>query len=335
MATGKRGGRGIKDRNVGSSAGIRPYKLDLAYASPAAFLTAKSLDGENSSSAEAGDLFYNSTSGSLELHNGTSFQSPGAGSKSVHIVGAHCTPVCSIKAGGAATGADTTETNVFLGKDYPQMVIYNTGTNTTRIAPQTVVDANCTDGLYLPSTDTDNVGCQINFGAAMPDLAATTGAPSCFTVGTDPAFFMEVKLGIPDISDYDMLFVGFVEPAAAYVATAAMTTPAHLTAAYDEKAGIGIDDTSGTIVTYTSLAGSDVKTDLAATAWADDAVKTLKVLVSAAGAVTYTIDGSADASAVAFSFADATVVTPMIIAVKGAAAADTPPIIEYIKYGHQ
>lgn len=77
MATGKRGGRGIKDRQIGASAGIRPFKLDLAYATEAAFLTAKSANGENSSSAEEGDFFYDSTVNALKVHNGTAWVTVG------------------------------------------------------------------------------------------------------------------------------------------------------------------------------------------------------------------------------------------------------------------
>jgi hypothetical protein len=217
------------------------------------------------------------------------------------------------------------------------MVVYNSGTNTTNEHPQVVVDANCCDGLQLPITNSDNVGVQICFGGSLPDLLASGVGPTKFTVGTDPAFYMKASLGIPDISDYDIFWVGFVEPAA-YVATAAMTTPAHLLAAYDEKAGIGVVDTAGDMDAQTSLAGSDTSTDLTVTDWVDDAVKQIAINVSAAGVVTYQWwdAGTEDTStgAVAFSFADTTIVTPMIIAVKGAAGTDTPPILEYIEWGY-
>jgi hypothetical protein len=337
MATGKRAGKGIKDRNLSDTAGIRPYKLDATYASPTAFLAAKSAEGVNSSSAEAGDWYIDSTTGERVEYDAA--LSAWVGGKNVAFKGAHCAPVCSIKAGSAATGADTTLTQVNLGNapGLPHMVVYNTGANTTRIAPQTVVDANCTDGLELPSTNTDNVGGTITFGAALTDLAATTGAKTCFTVGTDAAFFMEVKLGIPDVSDYDVLGIGFVEPAAAYVS--AIDTTAELQQAYDEKAMWCLADNAGDIDINTSLAGVDVNTDATVTDWVDDAVKTLRINVSAAGVVTYQLWAGAtedtSTGAVAFTFADATVVTPCIIYAKGAAAADTPPIIEHVKFGHQ
>lgn len=71
MATGIRRGAGIKDRNISESAGIQPHKLDLSYASESAFLTAKSNNDENSSSAEEGDFFYDSTANGLKVYNGT------------------------------------------------------------------------------------------------------------------------------------------------------------------------------------------------------------------------------------------------------------------------
>lgn len=352
MATMKRAGPGIKDHSVADAAGIRPYKIDAAYSGPAAFLTAKSAR-YNSSTAEPGDWFISTWDGSIvtyrprltaagagaSLIQGTSPTATWTGGKNVHIVGSQCAPVSNLAgvAGAVATGADTTITNVSLGYNYPNMAIYNSGANTTNENPITLVDANCTDGLQLPSTNTDNVGAQISFGTSLPNLLATPNCATNFKVGTDPAFFVEARIGIPDISDYDIFFVGFVEPAA-YVAAANMATAADLQTAYDEKAGIAIADNAGAINTYTSLAGADVATALTATAWADDAVKTLRVDVSAAGAVTYRLwaGNTEDTSlgTVAFSFADATIVTPMIILVKCANAADTPPILEYIKWGH-
>lgn len=261
-------------------------------------------------------------------------------SKNCYIKGARLAPVCSISSGGAATGADTTLTHVSLGYDLPPMVVYNSGANTTRIAPVPVVDANCCDGLYLPVTNTDNVGCQITFGASMPDLAATTGGRTCFTVGTDPAFYMKAAIGITDISEFDIMFVGFVGVEAAYVATAAMATTAHLQAAYDEKAGFSLGDNAGDVDINTSKAGADTNTDLTVTDWTDDDVMTMQVNVDAAGAVTYrwwdaTETEDTSTGAAAFSFTNGTVVTPMLIFVKCAANTDEPPILDDIQWGYQ
>ena len=64
---------GIRDNNVSEVGGIRPYKLDLVYATPAAFLTAKSSKGFGSTTAEVGDFFYDSTLGGLRVYDGTSW----------------------------------------------------------------------------------------------------------------------------------------------------------------------------------------------------------------------------------------------------------------------
>lgn len=252
--------------------------------------------------------------------------------KSVYINCANEASVTAcIKAGTAATGADTAVTHFQHGPAGIGSVLYNTGTNNGRIVPTATVDGDSVDGWAMPSTDSDNVGGTWTFGGSL--LSTETCPLSRFTVGTDPAFFMEVKMSIPNVSDYDVLGVGFVEPAASYVA--AIDTVAELQQAYDEKAMICLADTAGDIDFNTSLAGVDVNTDTDFTDWVDDAVKTLRVNVSAAGAVTYTIGGVADGNAVAFSFADTTVVQPCIIFAKGAAVTDTPPQIAYIKWGHQ
>lgn len=302
----------VTDVTVGSDA-----TGDLLYKSSATALARLGI-------GSAGDVLTVNSGGTLAVWSGKT-------KKYTKFNGSHVLPVCSRNLGGAASGADQTYTHCNLGYDLPPMLIYNHGTNTTRIAPRPVVDANCTDGLELPSTNADNVGCTLSFGGSLLSLNAQPTAPTCFTVGTDAAFYMQCKLGIPDVSDYDALFIGFVEPAAGYIA---ITDAATLIAAYDEKAGFAVNE--GDIFTYTSLAGSDVATDLTETDWADDGVHTLKILVSAAGVVTYEFDGSAAGGAVAFSFAPTTVVTPVIIAVKNAsAAADTPPIIETLEWGLQ
>lgn len=83
MATGKRGGPGIKDRNVSESAGLRPYKLDCAYASISAFLEDKAAKGSNSASAEEGDFFWHSGWNAWCTYSGG--QWVGNGSKEVDV----------------------------------------------------------------------------------------------------------------------------------------------------------------------------------------------------------------------------------------------------------
>jgi hypothetical protein len=79
MATADRNGKGIKARNISSSAGIRPYQLDIVYASSTAFLAAKKLDGQNSGSAEEGDWYYDSTLNTFQFYNGSAWVDAASG----------------------------------------------------------------------------------------------------------------------------------------------------------------------------------------------------------------------------------------------------------------
>lgn len=221
----------------------------------------------------------------------------------------------------AAANTDNTVNHIQFGPH--TFEVRNEQTNSD-IGGARVVDANSTNGWQIPNDNADNDGIEITQG-----ILNDPSAPYVFTVGTDGAFELRVKFGIPDVSDYDVCAVGFRE-VGAYVD--AINTPAAMEAAYDEKACISVE--SGALHALTSLAGSDTDTTLADT-WADDEVKELAILVSAAGAVTYEIDGAADANAVAFSFADATVVVPFMCFTKGGTAADTPPILEYYICGLQ
>ena len=221
----------------------------------------------------------------------------------------------------AAAATDNTVNHIKFGRT--AFEVRNEQANSD-IGGARVVDANSTTGWQIPNDNTDNDGIEITQG-----ILNDPSAPHVFTVGTDGAFELRVKLGVPDVSDYDVCHIGFRE-VGSYVD--AINTAAAHEAAYDEKAAIGHE--AGTMNTLTSLAGSDTDTTLADT-WADDEVKELAVLVSSAGAVTYEIDGSSDANAVAFSFADATVVVPYMIFCKAGTAADTPPILEYYYCGLQ
>ena len=74
MATAANKGPGKRNDFIGHGAGIQPHKLDLVVASEAAFLTAKSEDSINSSSAQEGDFFYDSTADQLKVHDGSAWQ---------------------------------------------------------------------------------------------------------------------------------------------------------------------------------------------------------------------------------------------------------------------
>lgn len=224
------------------------------------------------------------------------------------------------KASGLAAAVTDNTTNVFMAGD-TALEVRNEQQNDD-VTFTYVVDANSTTGWQIPNDNTDNDGGEITLG-----VESSPNAKWAYTIGTDGPFEMQLKFGIPDVSDYDVLFVGF-RKAAAYVD--AINTPAAMEAAYDDKAGFSVE--AGDMHILTSNDGSDVDTDIASS-WADDAVKTLTVRVSAAGAVTYYIDGTVVSDAVAFSFDTGDVVIPCIVFCKGAAAADTPPILNYLYVG--
>jgi hypothetical protein len=261
--------------------------------------------------------------------------------KNVYIQGIHITPTCSVSTGGASVGADTTITMCNLGWDLPGMAIYHTVESAGREGPEPIVDANATDGFYVPgSKNVDNTGATITFGGDMKALLANPTGPTNFIVGTDAAFYMKVKLSFPAIGDYDVLFVGFVEAEAAYVA--GIDTQGEVVTAYDEKYGFSLADDSGDVDTNTSKAGADVNTDLTVADIGNDEIDAMAVYVSSTGVVTYKWwDGAAETEdttigAAAITVTDTTVLTPVIIHAKdNTASADTPIIIESIEWGYQ
>jgi hypothetical protein len=123
-----------------------------------------------------------------------------------------------------------------------------------------------------------------------------------FIVGTSPAFFMKCKFSIADVSGIDDLRCGFAKVEAHNADPDAL----------DELATMAV--MAGDIKTQTIINGnSTVATDLTAPSsgdWADGETHTFKILVSAAGVVTYELDDTAPTGAVAFTFDNGEVVTP-------------------------
>lgn len=175
-------------------------------------------------------------------------------------------------------------------------------------------------GWTFPELGADGEGIEITEG-----IQATTTVGS-YTIGTDPAFYVSLKFDIPDVSELDVAFVGFRKLAAyADVANAAA-----LGTAYTDIAGLNCD--AGDIKTVTRLnTGTAVVTDTGYTDWADGEEHTFKVMVSSAGAVTYTVDGSASGDEVAFTFDTADVVIPtLIFTATGDTASSAPILVEYL-----
>ena len=192
-----------------------------------------------------------------------------------------------------------------------------------QIVPAYVNDTDCTSGWELPLDNTDGDG--IEFGQGILGIA---DAPYAFKIGTDGAFKLSVKFGIPVVLDHSLCAVGF-RTAQAY--GDAMVSAATLDTAYgattNEYALFNI--LNGDIYTLTSATGAAVTATDNTDNWAADAVKTLTVLVSSAGVVTFQIDGAAPTvNTNTLTFATDTYVIPCFIVAKDATAtADTPPIL--------
>jgi hypothetical protein len=188
--------------------------------------------------------------------------------------------------GGAATGTEG-DINLlsFPGLTLEYAVI---GTQTILAPGMTAV------GFDLNSQDqTDNDGVQYSTG-----LLATS--PHTFTIGTSPAFYFEVQVKLEDVSGSDATLFGFVKA----------TTYAVDYDDYTDAAFIG--NVSGDIKIATILNNAATTVTDTTQNWADTTTRTLKVRVSAAGVVTYEVDGAAPTATAAFTFDTGDVVKPLI-----------------------
>lgn len=203
--------------------------------------------------------------------------------------------------GGVATGAGG-DINLLSFAQGIVMEQFMIGTQTI-IKP--VMDAS---GLLCSLDLTNTDGVEYNFGAAR------SLSEYAFTVGTDAAFFFEVEMKVADISGGAPYFIGFRK---AEANNATMSS-------YTDYYAIGLNAvTSATNVTLAKeLNGGGQTLQDSGTAWTggDGGTVTLKVLVSAAGVTTATIDGGAPSSPLAHTFDSADVICPYIHLVHNADA---------------
>tara|TARA_Y100000310_G_scaffold242492_1_gene246648 strand:+ start:498 stop:1208 length:711 start_codon:yes stop_codon:yes gene_type:complete len=189
--------------------------------------------------------------------------------------------------GGAAAGSTGNE-NILKFSNNETLYHHVLGTQTILIPAVTA------DGLNIGQDQTDDDGCEIS---GCP-VTGTGGIQ--FVVGTDPAFYFACTVTVPDVSATDDFAIGF-RKAETYQAAVD---------GYDEMAAFNI--ISGDIKTETILNNAATVTTDTTDNWTDGQSKTLKVLVSAAGVVTYQVDGSAPTTTAAFTFDDAEVVIPFV-----------------------
>jgi len=203
-------------------------------------------------------------------------------------------PLCGAKLGaGAATGTAGDENMMILPNSTWEYHILGTQ---TIVAPSMGVG-----GLDISLDATADDGAEFCPGINAANRQA-------FTVGTDPAFYAQMEFAIADVSDTDDCAFGF-RKVEAYQANIDD---------YDEMAAMNV--ISGDIKLETILnAGATTTTDTTDN-WADGATHTLKVMVSDAGAVTYTIDGLAPTVTAAFTFDDGEVVVPFFYFLHAAAS---------------
>ena len=214
---------------------------------------------------------------------------------------------------GVATGA-TGAVNLMMlqGGEIMEQFILGAG--------QTIIGPRMTSTGLLTSLDLTNTeGAEYNFGN-------NANSKHAYTIGTSAAFYVELAVNSADVGGLDPFVVGFRKQQA----NAATFTD------YTDFACIGARATTAAdvCVIQTDLNNAGEVITNTTDAWTDGQTKTFKVLVSAAGVVTYTINGLAPTVTAAFTFDNADVVTPFIRHEFGAA---TPAAINWVslKIGFQ
>lgn len=150
-------------------------------------------------------------------------------------------------------------------------------------------------GLDISADVVDDDGLEVAGG-----VLGASGRP--FIVGDDPAFYFCATVYVDDVSGTDDFHVGFRE---AEPFTATFDN-------YTDLASIGLVGASGDIQIETILNNAATVTTDTTDNWADDETKKLCVYVSAAGAVTYKVDGAAPTVTASYSLADGLPVIPFV-----------------------
>ncbi len=205
-------------------------------------------------------------------------------------------PVTAKVGGGAASGT-ATHTNVMSinGINFE----YNVkGTQTITGFSQAAT------GLDVSQDQTADDGTEITRGIL-------ANAPDYFTVGTSGAFYAKLRFSLADVSGTDDCAFGF-RKAEAYQANIDD---------FDEMACLNV--ISGDINIETILNnGATVTTDTTLN-WADTETHELEVHVSAAGVVTYKVDGVTPPTVAAYTFDDAEKVIPFFFFLHDTDVCDT------------
>lgn len=190
--------------------------------------------------------------------------------------------------GAAPTGA-TGAVNIMnlQGESMEQFIM---GAGQTIIAPRMG-----SSGLLVSLDLTDDEGAEYNWGAAR------LNSKHAYTIGTSAAFFIEWTFTVADVSGADPVLIGFRKSEANNGTFAS----------YTDFAAIGLSATDGANIWLKTRLNSGAVTSTDTTnTWVDLASHTLRVNVSAAGVVTYLVDGVAPTVTAAFTFDTTDVVCP-------------------------
>ncbi len=211
-------------------------------------------------------------------------------------------PVCVQEDGTAASTTDTEVNVMALGGAVFEYININAQ---TILVPNIVAT-----GLDIARDLTATDGTEITEGI----LASSKSA---YVVGTSPPFFARLRFTLTEVAGTADCAFGF-RKAEAYQP---------LIDDYDEMAALNV--ISGDIKIETIInAASTVTTDTTNN-WADAATKTLQINVSAAGVVTYLIDGIAPVTVAAFTFDDAEVVLPFFYFIHDTNVAESTILLDW------
>jgi len=243
-------------------------------------------------------------------------------------------PVMVLGSGGAAAGADTTVSHIQLGRYVLEKYHNGALDDDDSIADARAIVANVGNGLQVSIDSDDDFGCEFGFG-----ILADANRFGAFKIGTDPAFFFEAKIGLDDVSNYQVCAVGF-RKAAAYVTID--DEPTDLGSAVQYTDFSYVNGNAGAIETVMAVnqtgGGTGTATAVDSTEnWADLASKTLRVNVSATGVCSWLVDGAALTTVSAVTTFDTDdIVIPSLLFVKAeAGAVGDNAVIEHIKIGLQ
>lgn len=243
-------------------------------------------------------------------------------------------PVMVLGTGGAAAGATTTASHMQLGRYVVEKYHLGSLDDDDSICDARTVDVDSCNGLQVSIDSDDDFGCEYGFG-----VLADANRFGAFKVGTDPAFFVEAKIGIPDVSTYEVVAVGF-RKAAAYISIDDEATDLGSAVQYTDFSYINVNAGNVETVMAINQTGGGTGTATAVDSTedvSDNDVVTLRVNVSAAGVCSWLLDGTALTTVCATTtFDDTDIVIPSILFLKaGAGAVGDNPIIEHIKIGLQ